>query len=48
LNPIDPIDLECYGRWEAPNLDTAAIDLTWDEAQAWCARAGRRLPTEAE
>ena len=37
-----------YGAWEALNLDTAALHLTWDEAQAWCAWAGRRLPTEAE
>lgn len=37
-----------YGTWESLNLDTAAVHLTWDEAQAWCAWAGRRLPTEAE
>lgn len=39
--------LRC-GTWEALNLDAAAVHLTWDEAQAWCAWAGRRLPTEAE
>lgn len=37
-----------YGRWETLDLDTAAVHLTWDEAQAWCAWAGRRLPSEAE
>ncbi|MBI5786098.1 MAG: SUMF1/EgtB/PvdO family nonheme iron enzyme [Rhodocyclales bacterium] len=37
-----------YGSWEALNLDVAALHLTWDEAQAWCAWAGRRLPSEAE
>jgi len=37
-----------YGLWEPLNLDAAATHLTWDEAQAWCAWAGRRLPTEAE
>jgi formylglycine-generating enzyme required for sulfatase activity len=37
-----------FGTWETLNLDTAAVHLTWDEAQAWCAWAGRRLPTEAE
>jgi len=37
-----------YGAWEALDLDTAALHVTWDEAQAWCAWAGRRLPTEAE
>ncbi|WIM06350.1 MAG: selenoneine synthase SenA [Candidatus Nitricoxidivorans perseverans] len=37
-----------YGSWAPLNLDAAALHLTWDEAQAWCAWAGRRLPTEAE
>lgn len=37
-----------FGAWEPLNLDAAAVHLTWDEAQAWCQWAGRRLPTEAE
>lgn len=37
-----------YGAWEPLNLDAVAVHLSWDEAQAWCAWAGRRLPTEAE
>jgi gamma-glutamyl hercynylcysteine S-oxide synthase len=37
-----------FGTWEPLNLDSAAVHLTWDEAQAWCAWAGRRLPSEAE
>jgi formylglycine-generating enzyme required for sulfatase activity len=37
-----------FGAWQALNLDAAAVHLTWNEAQAWCAWAGRRLPTEAE
>jgi formylglycine-generating enzyme required for sulfatase activity len=37
-----------FGVWAPLDLDTAAVHLTWDEAQAWCAWAGRRLPTEAE
>jgi len=37
-----------YGSWQPLNLDAAALHLTWDEAQAWCRWAGRRLPTEAE
>ena len=37
-----------FGSWEPLNLDAAAVHVTWDEAQSWCAWAGRRLPTEAE
>lgn len=37
-----------FGCWEPLSLDTAALHVTWDEAQAWCAWAGRRLPSEAE
>lgn len=37
-----------FGAWEPLNLDAAAVHITWDEARAWCAWAGRRLPTEAE
>ena len=37
-----------YGRWQAFDLDTAAEHLTQAEALAWCAWAGRRLPSEAE
>jgi len=37
-----------FGTWEPLKLDAAAVHITWDEAQAWCRWAGRRLPTEAE
>lgn len=37
-----------WGRWQPLDLDTPACHLTLFEALAWCAWAGRRLPTEAE
>ena len=37
-----------WGRWLALDRALPACHLTWHEANAWCAWAGRRLPTEAE
>lgn len=37
-----------FGQLQPLDLDAAAIHLTCHEAEAWCAWAGRRLPTEAE
>ncbi|WP_066149481.1 selenoneine synthase SenA [Hydrogenophaga pseudoflava] len=37
-----------FGQWEALDLSAPARHLSAFEAQAWCAWAGRRLPTEAE
>lgn len=37
-----------WGRWQALDQNATACHLTFFEAQAWCAWAGRRLPTEAE
>jgi gamma-glutamyl hercynylcysteine S-oxide synthase len=39
---------QVFGRWQALDLAAPASHLTEFEAQAWCAWAGRRLPTEAE
>jgi ergothioneine biosynthesis protein EgtB len=37
-----------WGTWQALDPAGPACHLTLYEAQAWCAWAGRRLPTEAE
>ena len=37
-----------YGLWQALGLSEPACHLNLHEAEAWCAWAGRRLPSEAE
>ena len=37
-----------FGQWQDLAPDAPATHLTLAEAEAWCAWAGRRLPTEAE
>lgn len=39
---------QIFGQWSALDIDSPAGHLSWHDAQAWCAWAGRRLPTEVE
>lgn len=41
-------EVQRFGQWLPIKLDDPAIHLTCHDAEAWCAWAGRRLPTEAE
>jgi iron(II)-dependent oxidoreductase len=37
-----------FGRWVPLEPHRPVLHVSWHEAEAWCAWAGRRLPTEAE
>jgi EgtB-related family protein len=37
-----------FNEWRPVNLDEPVRHVDWNEAQAWCRWAKRRLPTEAE
>ena len=41
-------EVQRAGRWQTLDLRETACHLSAHEAQAWCAWAGRRLPTEFE
>ena len=42
------IEVRRFDRWVAFDADTPMLHVTLPDAQAYCAFAGRRLPTEAE
>ena len=50
LSRSDDGRLRCsrFGHWAALEAQQPAVHLSQHETQAWCAWAGRRLPTEAE
>jgi gamma-glutamyl hercynylcysteine S-oxide synthase len=39
---------QVFGRWQALDMQKAAVHLSQHDADAYCAWVGRRLPTEAE
>jgi EgtB-related family protein len=41
-------ETELFGLWRPLNKDAPAVHLSWTDAQAYCAWAQCRLPTEAE
>ncbi len=48
LDPAAPWQRACFGQWATLDPHQPVVNLSQHEALAWCAWAGRRLPTEAE
>lgn len=42
------VEIQTFGVWAPMKMQDTAVHLSWDDAQAYCAWAQRRLPTEAE
>ncbi len=41
-------ETQVFGQWQPLNPKAPAVHISWQDANDWCAWAGRRLPTEAE